>query len=114
MLYQVILNIYMIALVVIGIFSLEAVYLAYKYWQGRKREKCQHSDDFIQKLQKGTPEEKLAFIEKKFGELVKNKSVTRLIKKMGERISWLPRNEFTAAMKKTEAAAKEAAKVLNK
>ncbi len=63
---------------------------------------------------KGTPEEKLAFIEKKFGELVKNKSVTRLIKKMGERISWLPRNEFTAAMKKTEAAAKEAAKVLNK
>ncbi len=47
MLYQAILNIYMIALVVIGIFSLEAVYLAYKYWQGRKREKSQQSDDYL-------------------------------------------------------------------
>jgi len=63
---------------------------------------------------KGTPEEILAFVEKNFGELVKNKSVTRLIKKMGERISWLPRKEFTEAMKKTEKAAMDAAKVLNK
>ena len=63
---------------------------------------------------KGTPEEILSFIEKGFGELVKDKSVNGLIKKMGERISWLPRKEFTTAMKKTEAAAKKAAKVLNK
>lgn len=63
---------------------------------------------------KGTPEEKLAFIEENFGKLVKDKSVTRLIAKMGERISWLPRKEFAAAMIKTEAAAKDAAKVLNK
>lgn len=63
---------------------------------------------------KGTPEETLAFIEKNFAELVKNKSVTRLIKKMGERISWKNRKDFTALMQKTEKAAAEAAKVLNK
>ncbi len=63
---------------------------------------------------KGTPEDRLAFIEQKFGELVKNKSVTRLIKKMGERISWKNRKDFTALMQQTEKAAKDAAKVLNK
>ncbi|MDF1592431.1 MAG: tripartite tricarboxylate transporter substrate binding protein [Desulfobacterales bacterium] len=63
---------------------------------------------------KGTSEDKLSLIEGNFGKLVKDKSITRLIAKMGERISWLPRKEFAAAMKKTEAAAKEAAKVLNK
>jgi len=36
MIYQLILNIYLIALVVIGLFSLETIFLTYKYWRGRK------------------------------------------------------------------------------
>jgi len=63
---------------------------------------------------KGTPEEILSFIEKGFGDLVKDKSVNGLIKKMGERISWKSRQEFTQLMIKTEKAAMDAAKVLNK
>lgn len=63
---------------------------------------------------KGTPEEILSFLEKGFEGVTKNKTVTQLIKRMGDRISWKNRKDFTALMIKTEKAAKEAAKVLNK
>lgn len=63
---------------------------------------------------KGTPEDRLQFLEKGFEGVTKNKSVTRLIKRMGDRISWQNRADFTAACKKTETAAVEAAKVLGK
>ena len=38
MIDQVILNIYLVALFVVGLFSLEAIYLAYKYWSGKKQQ----------------------------------------------------------------------------
>jgi len=63
---------------------------------------------------KGTPEDRLAFIENGFAKLVKDKSVNGLVKKMGERLSWKNRKDFTQLMVKTEEAAKQAAKVLNK
>ena len=63
---------------------------------------------------KGTPEEILSFLEKGFLDVSKNKTVTRLIKRMGDRISWKNRKDFTELMKKTENAAMKAAKVLNK
>ncbi len=63
---------------------------------------------------KGTPEEILSFLEKGFEGVTKNKTVTQLIKRMGDRISWKNRKDFTELMIKTEKAAKEAAKVLNK
>ena len=63
---------------------------------------------------KGTPEEILSFIENNFEKLVKDKSVNGLIKKMGERTSWKNRQEFAQLMIKTEKAAMDAAKVLNK
>ena len=62
---------------------------------------------------KGTPEEVLGFLEKGFEGVTKNKTVTRLIKRMGDRISWQNRADFTALLKKTEKAAMDAAKVLN-
>jgi cellulose synthase/poly-beta-1,6-N-acetylglucosamine synthase-like glycosyltransferase len=37
MIYEIILNIYLVALLVVGLFSLEAIFLTYKYWKGRKR-----------------------------------------------------------------------------
>jgi tripartite-type tricarboxylate transporter receptor subunit TctC len=63
---------------------------------------------------KGTPEEALGFLEKGFKEVTKNKTVTRLIKRMGDRISWQNRADFTALLQKTEKAAVDAAKVLSK
>lgn len=36
MLYEFVLNIYLVALFVVGVFSLEAIFLAYKFWQSRK------------------------------------------------------------------------------
>lgn len=63
---------------------------------------------------KGTPEEILAFLEKGFEGVTKDKSVNNLIKRMGERISWKNRKDFAELMRKTEKAASEAAKVLNK
>lgn len=63
---------------------------------------------------KGTPEEVLGFLEKGFEGVTKNKTVNRLIKRMGDRISWQNRADFTALLKKTEKAAVDAAKVLSK
>ncbi len=63
---------------------------------------------------KGTPEDRLQFLEKGFEGVTKNKTVKKLIKRMGDRISWQNRADFTALLKKTEKAAIEAAKVLNK
>jgi cellulose synthase/poly-beta-1,6-N-acetylglucosamine synthase-like glycosyltransferase len=37
MLDQIVLNIYLFALLVVGLFSLEAIFLAYKYWRGSKQ-----------------------------------------------------------------------------
>jgi cellulose synthase/poly-beta-1,6-N-acetylglucosamine synthase-like glycosyltransferase len=39
MISNVILNTYLFALIFVAIFSFEAIYLAYKYWQGRKKRK---------------------------------------------------------------------------
>jgi cellulose synthase/poly-beta-1,6-N-acetylglucosamine synthase-like glycosyltransferase len=45
MLSNLVLNLYLIALLVLGIFSVEALYLVYKYLQGRKKKKLQPSVD---------------------------------------------------------------------
>ena len=50
MIYQVILNIYLLALIVVGIFSLEAIFLGYKYWQGRKRKTSDPESDYFPKV----------------------------------------------------------------
>jgi tripartite-type tricarboxylate transporter receptor subunit TctC len=63
---------------------------------------------------KGTPEEILSFLEKGFEAVTKDKSVKGIIKRMGERISWKNRKDFTELMYKTERAAIKAAKVYNK
>ena len=63
---------------------------------------------------KGTPEDRVEFIEKGFEKVCKNKTVNKLIQKMGDKTSYLNRADFTAAMMKTQQAAIEAAKVLNK
>ena len=47
MIQQIILNTYLAALVIVGLFSLEAIYLAYKYWQGRKMNILKDSFDFL-------------------------------------------------------------------
>jgi len=39
MLSDIVLNLYLLALLVVGIFSIEALYLVYKYWRGRKKKK---------------------------------------------------------------------------
>jgi len=62
----------------------------------------------------GTPEEILSFLEKGFEGVTKNKTVNRLITRMGDRISWQNRADFTTLLKKTEKAAIDAAKVLGK
>lgn len=63
---------------------------------------------------KGTPEDRLDFLEKGFEKVTKNKTVRKLIKKMGDKTSYLNRADFTAAMMKTQQAAIDAAKILNK
>lgn len=63
---------------------------------------------------KGTPEDRLEFLEKGFEKVTKNKTVRKLIKRMGDRTSYLNRADFTAEMMKTQQAAIDAAKVLNK
>jgi cellulose synthase/poly-beta-1,6-N-acetylglucosamine synthase-like glycosyltransferase len=50
MIYQLILNIYLVALIVVGLFSLEAVFLAYKYWQGRKGRTSIRKTDYFPKV----------------------------------------------------------------
>jgi cellulose synthase/poly-beta-1,6-N-acetylglucosamine synthase-like glycosyltransferase len=47
MLYQVILNIYMVALIIVGIFSLEAIFLAYKYWKGKKNYNSNNAENYL-------------------------------------------------------------------
>jgi len=63
---------------------------------------------------KGTPEDRVQFIEKGFEKVTKNKTVKKLIKKMGDKTSYMNRKDFTAAMMKTQQAAIDAAKILNK
>ena len=63
---------------------------------------------------KGTPEDRLDFLEKGFEKVTKNKTVNKLISKMGDKTSYMNRKDFTAAMVETQKAAIEAAKVLNK
>src|SRR5512136_907182 len=45
MLSDLVLNLYLVALLVLGIFSVEALYLVYKYLRGRKKKKCLPSTD---------------------------------------------------------------------
>jgi cellulose synthase/poly-beta-1,6-N-acetylglucosamine synthase-like glycosyltransferase len=44
--YELILNIYLIALLVVGLFSLESLYLSYKYWQRGKKIYSNISPDY--------------------------------------------------------------------
>jgi cellulose synthase/poly-beta-1,6-N-acetylglucosamine synthase-like glycosyltransferase len=50
MIYQFILNIYLFALFVVGIFSLEAMYLTYKFWRGRKNNLFKKDADYLPKV----------------------------------------------------------------
>jgi len=50
MIYQFILNIYLFALIVVGIFSLEAMYLTYKFWQGRKKNLFKQDTNYLPKV----------------------------------------------------------------
>jgi cellulose synthase/poly-beta-1,6-N-acetylglucosamine synthase-like glycosyltransferase len=50
MIYELILNIYLVALFVIGLFSLEAIFLAYKFWQGRKTKLIEGGADYLPKV----------------------------------------------------------------
>jgi len=50
MIYQIILNIYLVALIVVGIFSLEAIFLGYKFWQGKKRTTSGRNTDYCPKI----------------------------------------------------------------
>lgn len=50
MIYQFILNIYLLALFVVGIFSLEAMYLTYKFWRGRKNNLFKKDADYLPKV----------------------------------------------------------------
>ena len=50
MIYDIILNIYLFALAVVGLFSLEAVFLTVKYWQGRKDIRSSHDTDYFPKV----------------------------------------------------------------
>ncbi len=47
MLYQLILNVYLVALFVVGLFSLEAIYLAFRFWQNRKRSLQEETSDYF-------------------------------------------------------------------
>jgi cellulose synthase/poly-beta-1,6-N-acetylglucosamine synthase-like glycosyltransferase len=50
MIYQFILNIYLFALIIVGLFSLEAIFLTYKYWRGRKKNCLTLNTDFFPKV----------------------------------------------------------------
>jgi len=50
MIYQFILNIYLFALIVVGIFSLEAMYLTYKFWRGRKKNLFKQDTNYLPKV----------------------------------------------------------------
>ena len=50
MIYQLILNIYLFSLLVVGLFSVEAVYLTYKYLRGRKNTINKQDTDFLPKV----------------------------------------------------------------
>lgn len=50
MLYQLILKIYLVALLVVAIFSLETLYLAFRFWQNRKRTLQGETNDYFPRV----------------------------------------------------------------
>ncbi len=61
-----------------------------------------------------TPDEIVEFLSQKFGELLKNKSVSRLIGKIGEEIIFVPREEAQKKYDKLVVASRKGIKLLEK